>query len=149
MIVVQADLGGEPVVLVSTQSWEDRASDPRAKKQQDAVTTAFTPTLVPAKGTTSWLLVGHRLHEHDEPGDTLVTYTLLLEIDRTGAIAGWWHEDHMEVPTSLWRVSGTLAGHTLALSLAGQPPAAVEPRAVRALYYRREPPRPAPPRPAR
>ena len=136
MIVLQADLGGEPVVLVSTRSWEDRAVDPVATKQQDAITTAFTPALVPEKGTTTWLLVGHRLHEHDEPGDTLVTYSILLEIDRAGAVAGWWHEDHMEVPTSLWRVTGTLTGRSLALALAGE-----DPRAIRALYYRRDAPR--------
>lgn len=137
MIVLQTELGKEPVVLVSTQSWADRAADPRAKKQQNAISTAFTPSVVPEKGATTWLLVGHRLQEHDEPGDTLVTYSLLLEIDRAGAIAGWWHEDHMEVPTSLWRVTGTLTGHTLALALEGD-----EPRAVQALYYRREPPKP-------
>lgn len=150
MIVVQADLGTEPVVLVSTRSWEDRGADPRAKKQQDPVTTAFTPSVVPEKGATTWLLVGHRLHAHDQPGDTLTTYTLLLEIGRAGEVAGWWHEDHMEVPTSLWRVTGTLTGHTLALALTAgdaldgsQARAQTEPRAVNALYHRRDPPRPA------
>ena len=139
MIVVQADLAGEPVVLVSKQVWEDRGADPRPKKQQDAITTAFTPSVVPEKGATTWLLVGHRLHEHDEPGDTLVTYSLLLEIDRTGAVAGWWHEDHMEVPTSLWKVTGTLEGHKLTLSLEGD-----EPKTIQALLYRR--PEAAPPK---
>ena len=140
MIVVQAEIqhpaGALPVVLVESKAWADRGVDPRAKAQQDPITTAFTPTVVPEKGANTWLLTGYRLHAHDEPGDTLVTYTLLLEIDADGAIEGWWHEDHMEVPTSLWKVTGTLQGHTLALTLAGD-----EPRTVSALFYRRPEPK--------
>ncbi|MDP2312185.1 MAG: hypothetical protein Q8P41_04715 [Pseudomonadota bacterium] len=141
MIVIQAEVGTEPVVLAETRAWENHGVDPRAQKQQDPITTQLTPTVVAEKGTTTWLLRGHRLHTHDAPGDTLSTYQMLFEVDSAGVVEGWWHEDHMEVPTSLWRVTGKLDGHTLTLSLTGD-----EPRTVQALYYRRGAPAPRPKR---
>lgn len=131
MIVLQADVSGHTVVLAETQAWPGKGVDPRAAAQHDEVTTELTPKVVPEKGSTTWLLTGHRLTEHDEPGDTLVTYKLLLEIDAKGGVSGWWYEDHMEVPRSLWKVDGTLDGRALTLALTG-----AEPRSVSGLLYR-------------
>ena len=132
MIVVSADVGGHTVVLAERRAWADRGVDGRAAVQQDPITTELTPKVVPEKGSTTWLLTGYRLTEHDAPGDTLVTYSFLLEIDAAGAVSGWWYEDHMEVPRSLWKVDGALAGRLLTLSLTGE-----EPRRVTGLLHRR------------
>ncbi len=132
MIVLQADISGHTVVLAESQAWPDKGVDGRAAQQQDPVTTELTPKVVAEKGSTTWLLTGYRLTEHDAPGDTLVTYKLLLEIDAKGDVSGWWYEDHMEVPRSLWKVGGALAGRSLTLTLSGE-----EARTVTGLLYRR------------
>lgn len=132
MIVFQVEVDTQPVVLVGVEAWANRGVDPRAAAQQDPISTTFTPATVVEKGSTSWLLKGYRLTTHDAPGDTVLTYSLLLEVDGAGGVTGWWHEDHMEVPTSLWKVSGTLDQRALTLSLAGD-----EPKTVSGLLYRR------------
>lgn len=132
MTVYSADVSGYVVVLAETEVWKGKGVDGRAEVQQDPVTTELTPRLLPEKGSTTRLLTGYRLTEHDAPGDTLVTYKLLLETDATGKLSGFWYEDHMEVPRSLWRVVGTLSGRTLTLSLSGE-----EARTVSGFLYQR------------
>ena len=132
MIVFQVDVDTRPVVLVGVETWTNRGVDPRPASQQDPISTAFTPATVVEKGSTSWLLKGYRLTTHDAPGDTVITYSLLLELDAAGAVTGWWHEDHMEVPTSLWKVTGTLDQRALTLALDGD-----EPKRISGLLHRR------------
>lgn len=114
-VEVRSEEGGEPMtmVLVLERRWPgrvfasaDRLLDPvstmlrlRTRRQPECEALAFR---------------GHRLSAHEERGDTLQTYTLLLQRCPVG-LSGWWHEERMEVPTRLWVVSGQLEGHELQL----------------------------------
>lgn len=121
-IVMQVEVDGRPVVLVEEKVWEGRGVDPDPTRQADPISTAPRPRVLPEKGSTAWLLVGHTLSRHDEPGDTVVTWTLLCEVHADGTLEGFWWEDHMEVPIALSPVTGRVAGHHVDLTVAGENP---------------------------
>lgn len=102
------------VVLTLTRRWEDAAF---TAPLQDPVTTRLEPAVEPRPGTTARWFTGYRLSAHEEAGDTLVTYSLLVEGGAAPEVRGWWHEDHQEVPTTLWTASGTWTGGAIELTL--------------------------------
>lgn len=76
--------------------------------QRDPLSTALTPKL--PKGPGAVLdATGYRLTTLFEPGDTRVTYRILLELGETDQVSAWWYEDHREVPTRLFVGTGTLS----------------------------------------
>ena len=95
------------------------------------MTTALQPRTERASGVQTLWLTGHRLSQHETPGDTLVTYALLLEVQDDEAVRVYWFEDHMEVPTSLWTASGTLRGAALQLDLTEVVDADIPPSVIR------------------
>lgn len=107
-------------VLVETQRWEGK-SLAGAAEQQDPITTQLTPKVKRDAGVETIQLSGYHLSEHEQPGDTRVTGVLLLTVSGD-SVSGFWYEDHQEVPTMLWSVTGTWErsgkGGALKLSLA-------------------------------
>ncbi len=93
------------VVLSEVQTFKDRALDPDVNAHREQPSTTLSPALVKGKGTVVWF-VGRDLGEHDNPGDTVRTWSLLLQVDGANAKA-LWYEDHMEVPRTYATGAGT------------------------------------------
>lgn len=103
------------VVLTLVESWDNRAFV-EAAELRDPISTMLRPRTLKARGSESWWLQGWRLSRHEEAGDTVVTYSLLLQA-QDGAWSGYWYEDRMQVPTTMWTVTGRQEGTRLSLSL--------------------------------
>lgn len=76
----------------------------------DPVSTAFSPDLMRGEDDLYWL-VGYRLSEVNDPGDVLVTGSLLLLVppgEGPWTVKALWHENRMAVPTSLYTGQGIL-----------------------------------------
>lgn len=119
-VTVADATGSVDVVLELTRCWPDKGlaagGDPNA--HQDPLHTGLVPKLIKAKGSETCLWTGHRLSAHEQPGDTVVTYALLAQT--TGdQVLGLWYEDHLEVPRTYYRATGTLSGRDLTLALTG------------------------------
>jgi len=97
------------VVLTDAVQWPESSLVPEVEAHRDPVTTLLRPGLEDGPGEVL-RLIGHRLSKHDEPGDTLVTYSLVLQLPAAGKgkVIALWHEDHQEMPTSLFLGGGTL-----------------------------------------
>jgi len=108
--------GDEPVSLRLAARWEGSSLGPAAT-QLDPVSTALTPTVLADPGHTAWLFAGVGVFPHDDLGAVRVLYHLLLERDPSGALTGFWHEDRMAVPTTLYDVVAEAQGHALRLQL--------------------------------
>lgn len=82
-------------------------ADPAA--HVDPESTAWAPRAIRGEGQVAEL-VGYRLSQHEDPGDTVVTYALLLEASAPGVgpVRAVWFENHMEVPTRLYAGEGRL-----------------------------------------
>lgn len=105
---VTAEDGAVDVVLTGGPAAQGRALGPDANAHVDEISTLLTPKL--EKGTGAVVeLTGYRLSRVNDPGDTVVTYVLLLETTpgTLGVKALWW-ENHQEVPTRLYVGDGTL-----------------------------------------
>ena len=109
----------DPVVLTLTREWPGQGLAP-VDAQRDPVTTALTPTVEPVAGHHTWLFSGFGLNPHEDLGAVRITYALLLERSADGRLDGWWYEHRMVVPTSLWRVAGSVAGGQVELVLTEQ-----------------------------
>jgi hypothetical protein len=121
-VTVRDPHGEVTVQLRRERCWRHRgiasSEDPWA--HQHPLSTAFRPQLTRRRGSTSCLWTGYRPSAHERPGDTVVSYRLLLErAGNDGAVAALWHEDHMEVPTVLFTAQGRLQGPILELALEG------------------------------
>jgi len=116
-IEVRSAEGGpaQAVVLVLIDSWRGRVFAP-AEALVDPVSTMLRLRTHRQAGCEALAFRGHRLSAHEERGDTVLTFTLLLERCPEG-LSGWWHEERMEVPTRLWAVRGSLEGNELRLDL--------------------------------
>lgn len=123
--VVYADLhvtaadGAVDVVLTGGAPAQGRALGPDVNVHVDAVTTMLAPQLAKGIGSVAEL-TGYRLSRLNDPGDTVVTYVLLLETTPgASAVKAVWWENHREVPTRLYAGEGTLGDvHGGARSLA-------------------------------
>ena len=100
--------GAVDVVLTGGEPAQGRALGPDVNAHVDEITTMLTPSLVKGVGAVVEL-TGYRLSKVNDPGDTVVTYVLLLETTpgSTAVKAVWW-ENHREVPTRLYSGDGTL-----------------------------------------
>jgi len=106
---------GQEIVLLLVDSWRGRVFAPPAALL-DPVNTMLRLRTRRQAECEALAFRGHRLSAHEERGDTVLTFTLLL--DRCpGGLSGWWHEERMEVPTRLWAVAGSLEGGALQLRL--------------------------------
>lgn len=108
-LTVQSE--GQPVDLQlrSVKSWEGRVLDQDVSAHRDPVSTQLQPALTKGEATVHWL-VGYRLSAHDQPGDTLVTCALLLQVSEPSQpVRALWYEDHQEVPTTLFVGGGKLS----------------------------------------
>lgn len=98
----------EEVVLTLHKQWRRRALGDDPSRHVNAVTTMLEPKPVGGDDTLYWL-VGYGLEAHEQPGDTRVTYSLLVQVPAAGDdVRALWWEDHMQVPTSLFSGSGAL-----------------------------------------
>jgi hypothetical protein len=102
--------------LTLAREWTDQRLA-NGEDQRDAVSTQLKPTVERAPDYTSWLLYGYGLNEHVDLGSVRITYGLLLERAPDGRISGYWYEEPMVVPTSLWRVAGEIRGGSVDLVL--------------------------------
>ncbi|RME27590.1 MAG: hypothetical protein D6798_04235 [Deltaproteobacteria bacterium] len=123
--------GGVTVQLRLERCWAHRriAGDGDPSVQRDPVHTGLTPTLEASLGTETCLWTGYRPGTHEQAGDTLLTYALLIEHPPAGPLHAFWYEDHQEVPRTLYAGQGSLDGHQLRLQLVdvdGGPPATLE-----------------------
>lgn len=124
-IHVTADDGEVSVVLAGGPFRDHRSLGADPSVHLEPLSTMLEPQL--AKGSGRVLqLTGYRLSSVHDPGDTLVTYVLLLEVppSGTGAVQAIWWEDHQEVPTRLYSGAGTLGephggGQLLTLAVSG------------------------------
>ncbi|MBN2798842.1 MAG: hypothetical protein JXX28_06800 [Deltaproteobacteria bacterium] len=103
---VRVETEGRPAESVSLQvvkRWSDKAIVQDTTVQRDEVSTALTPALTAGDSAVVWL-VGYGLSAHENAGDTVVTYSLLLQLPSTpDALAtAVWFVDRQEVPTSLF-----------------------------------------------
>jgi hypothetical protein len=101
------------VVLSQVKTWTNSSLPDGAGPHQDKITTTLEPTIETGSATVHWL-VGYRLHTREKPGDTRVTYSLLLETAAAGGgpVKALWYEDHYEVPRSFYTGKGTLTPGT-------------------------------------
>lgn len=108
-IHVTADDGEVSVVLAGGPFREHRTLGADPSVHLDPLSTMLEPHLAKGAGRVVEL-TGYRLSSHHDPGDTIVTYVLLLEVppSGTGAVQAIWWEDHREVPTRLYSGAGTL-----------------------------------------
>jgi hypothetical protein len=106
----------DPVVLTLAREWPNQRLA-AAEAQRDPLTTQLTPKLASAPDHRTWLLYGYGLNAHEELGTVRIAYGLLLERAPNGQIGGYWYEDRMVVPTSLWRVRGHIDGAQVELEL--------------------------------
>ena len=117
-VTVADDTGSVTVQLRRDDCWKDRAlvdgGAPAA--QQDPLHTGLVPKLEKRPGTTTCLWTGYRPGTHEAPGDTLLTYALLLA-QTDAAVSGLWYEDHQEIPRTYYRAVGTRLGSALSLTL--------------------------------
>jgi len=97
------------VVLSQVKTWKNGSLPDGVAPHQDKVSTTLEPNIEKGSATVHWL-VGYRLHTREKPGDTTVTYALILETPSggNGAVKALWYEDHYEVPRSFYTGSGTL-----------------------------------------
>lgn len=118
VIKVDDGLLSDPVdlVLTLTRRWEGQGLAAEGA-QLDPVTTWLVPAVEKRAGTTTWWFTGYRLSQHEQPGDTLVICSLLIEATTGDRVSGYWHENHQAVPTTLWRAEGTWTGAVVDLSL--------------------------------
>ena len=109
VIVQPVDKTPVEVVLSEIKTWKKGAIAEDAAAHQDKVTTTLTPAIEKGDSTVYWL-VGYRLHTREKPGDTKVTYSMLLETPASGSgpVKALWYEDHYEVPRSFYLGSGNL-----------------------------------------
>jgi hypothetical protein len=98
--------GAVDVVLVGASARGVLSRD--LAHHRDPVSTRLQPRILAGDGEVLEL-VGYRLARHDQPGDTLVTYTLLCEVSSAASVWVVWYENHQEVPTSLYVGEGTLS----------------------------------------
>lgn len=109
-VTVASSDGEDQVSLTLHKAFKNRVLGEPAR-HLDPVSTQLEPRPVAGAGTVYWL-VGHGLEDHDSPGDTVVTYSLLLEVqEASGSVRALWWENHMEVPTSLFSGEGELLVH--------------------------------------
>jgi hypothetical protein len=106
----------DAVTLTLAREWSDQKLA-NAEAQRDAVSTRLEPALEPAPGHNSWLFYGYGLKEHQDLGSVRIVYGLLLERGPDHRISGYWYEERMVVPTSLWRVTGEIGGGSVDLVL--------------------------------
>ncbi len=105
--VTAAD-GAVDVVLTGGPSAQGRVLGPDANVHVDEITTMLAPQLPKGTGAVAEL-TGYRLSQVNDPGDTVVTYVLLLETTPGArAVKALWWENHREVPTRLYVGEGTL-----------------------------------------
>lgn len=102
--VQPAEGPGYTVTLTELRTWRGKrlAAEPGAHLTQPA--TALSPALVSGTGEVVWL-VGYALTQREAPGDTLRTYSLLLELapnPEPGVVRAVWFEDRGEVPRDLY-----------------------------------------------
>lgn len=101
------------IVLSEFKTWKNGSLPDGVALHQDKISTSLKPTIEKGSSTVHWL-VGYRLHTREKPGDTRVTYSLLLETPSAGSgqVKALWYEDHYEVPRSYYTGSGTLTPGT-------------------------------------
>lgn len=116
MIQVQVDGEAADWVLLQVGAWSGRRFVGESELL-DPVNTMLRARTVKARGCQARHYRGHRLSQHEERGDTVRTVSLLLEECEGQPLSGWWHEERMEVPTRLWRLTGTLQGRELRAEL--------------------------------
>lgn len=95
-----AEHGSVAVVLTGDSPRAHRVLAIDVWSHLDPTTTMLEPRLERGDGEV-WSLFGYRLSQHEDPGDTLITYGLLLDVRPAGSRVLWW-ENRMEVPTSLF-----------------------------------------------
>lgn len=103
---LQVSAEGRPAVSVTlheVKRWKDKALVQDSTLWRDPLSTAFTPAVQSGDATLVWL-VGYGLSAHENPGDTLVTRSLVIQLPRTPQelATAIWFEDHQEVPTNLF-----------------------------------------------
>jgi len=104
-VEVTRSAGHHSVVLSEVRSWKKRALDPDVNAHRLQPSTELEPALVPGSGTVVWY-VGHDLGELDHPGDTVRTWSLLLQVDGADVHA-LWYEDHREIPRTFAMGAGS------------------------------------------
>lgn len=124
-IHVAASDGEVSVVLAGGPALAGKALGPDPSVHFDPISTMLEPHLAKGPGRVAQL-TGYRLSSVHDPGDTVVTYALLLEVPPTGvgAVQAIWWENHQEIPTRLFTGTGRLAeahggGQMLVLTVTG------------------------------
>ena len=109
VIVQPIDKTPVEVVLSEVKTWKKGVLADGAAAHQDTTTTTLIPAIEKGNSTVHWF-VGYRLHTREKPGDTTVTYAMLLETPTTGGgpVKALWYEDHYEVPRSYYMGTGRL-----------------------------------------
>lgn len=106
----------DPVVLTLQQHWAGhRLAD--ADAQRDPISTALDPAVQPTPGHEVFFYSGYGLNAHEDLGSVRLIYGLLLQKDPSGRLSGFFYEDRMVVPTTLWTVVGGVDGGQLSLVL--------------------------------
>jgi hypothetical protein len=110
-VIAQVTAGPAQEIVLAGRRERGRAVPREGSTLRDPVSTALTVRL--DRGDADVLaLTGWRLARLNDPGDVIVTYTLMVEVPPTGdAVHVLWHEDHQEVPTSLYVGEGTIERH--------------------------------------
>ena len=84
------------IVLSEVQTWANKGLDPDVNAHREQPSTDLHPALVKGDGSVVWF-VGHDLGQLENPGDTVRTWSLLLEVNG-GEAKALWYEDHKEIP---------------------------------------------------
>jgi hypothetical protein len=119
---VTAPDGAVDVVLTGGPPAVGRTLGADPNVHVDEITTVLTPHLAKGAGAVAEL-TGYRLSRVNDPGDTIVTYVLLLETaPGSRDVKALWWENHQEVPTRLYTGDGKLGdkkggAHSLALTV--------------------------------
>ena len=124
--------GSVTVQLRLERCWSDQGlpDDASPLAQQDPISTGMQPRLERKAGAETCLWLGYRPGSHEVPGDTLLSYALLVEGQARVEgqdLKGLWYEDHHEIPRSWYRATGHQQGAQVSLTLRAAEADAAEP----------------------
>ncbi len=117
-VTVADDSGSVTLQLRLERCWRDRGlqQDGAPSAHMHPLHTGLTPRFERQPGVETCMWTGYRPSAHEEAGDTIVSYVLLVQ-QQGDALSGLWYEDHQVVPRSYYRAAGTLDGSTVHLDL--------------------------------